>query len=288
MEKTETEVKELKEQIRELKTQYKTKKQTKKEASSQELQTLKADYMLQYKTLKNPLKAEKYRQKMQKKAEHRKANEPPKRRVIEEVGNAVTHGVGALIAFACLLLMVQKAQMGLALLSAIVYGTCFVLQMLFSCLYHSFPSGSTVKRVFRRFDYSTIYLQIGGTFAPLYLVYMNEHMWGHPVGTIFFVVQWLLIATGITIVAVFGPGRIRWLHYTFYFVLGWSGIVFLPYFLASNIPLLLYILGGGVVYTLGMIPYSLLKKKKAAHFIWHFFVLLGAITQWLGIYLYVL
>ena len=54
--------------------------------------------------------------------------------------------------------------------------------------------------------------------------------------------------------------------------------------LRNNLPLFLTVLGGGVVYTVGIIPFAL--KRKGAHFIWHFFVLAGAVLQWLGIYLY--
>jgi hemolysin III len=152
-------------------------------------------------------------------------------------------------------------------------------------MYHSFRGGSTVKRIFRRFDYSSIYLQIGGTFASFYLVYMVDNMWGLTAGLIFFIIQWALIITGITFVGVFGPGRLRWLHFTLYFVIGWSGLIFLPYWFKEGNPLLFWILGGGIVYTLGMIPFAALKGKPVAHFIWHFVVLLGAILMWFGIYL---
>ena len=67
--------------------------------------------------------------------------------------------------------------------------------------------------------------------------------------------------------------------------LGWSGLILLPQMMATNFALPLFILLGGVVYSLGIIPLAL--KKKGAHFIWHFFVLGGAIVQWLGIYLYI-
>ena len=277
----------LKERYSQLKTQYSEEKHSIIDKSRSDFEILKNEYKINRLSIKKPLKAQKYRLKIQNKAKNRKLNEPPKRRLIEEIGNSITHGVGALIALICLILMIVKSKNGVALFASIVYGTCFILQMLFSCLYHSFRSGTMVKRVFRRFDYSSIYLQIGGTFAPLFLVFMNDNMWGYPSGWIFFTVQWLLLATGITFVSVFGPGRIKWLHYTLYFVLGWSGVLFIPYFISDNLPLLFFILGGGVVYTLGMIPF-VLKKKKAAHFIWHFFVLFGAIIQWSGIYLYVL
>ena len=117
---------------------------------------------------------------------------------------------------------------------------------------------------------------------------MNEHMWGLTASLIFFCIQWALIITGITFVGVFGPGRLRWLHFSLYFLIGWSAIIFIPYWINDNLPLFLWILGGGLVYTIGMIPFAALKGKPTAHFIWHFFVLIGAIVQWVGIYLYLI
>jgi len=207
-------------------------------------------------------------------------NEPPKRTVLEEVGNSVTHGVGALLAIAGTVLLLLKSDTGLKVFSSILYGFCMIMLFLMSCLYHAFRSGSTVKRVWRRFDYISIYLLIGGTFAPLWLVY-----WGNQLGYILCAVQWAIIITGITLVGVFGPGRPKWLHMTLFMVVGWSALIFVPDMLRNNVPLLISILGGGIVYTLGTIPFAL--KKKGAHFIWHFFVLFGAIIHWFGIYLFV-
>ena len=252
-----------------------------------ELEALKDQYKIDRLMIEQPLKAEKYRLKVEKKKENRRLNEAPKRNTLEEIGNAITHGLGAIAGIVFLILMVMKANNWQSMTAAIVYGTCFFFQMLFSCLYHSFRHGTRVKRLFRRFDYISIYLQIGGTYAPLYLLYMPEHMWGMTTGLVFFIVQWVLIATGITFVAVFGPGRIRWLHFTMYFVIGWSGILFFPYWVRDDLPLLFWILGGGIVYTLGMIPFAALHKKPVAHFVWHFVVLAGAILMWVGIYLHV-
>ncbi|MBQ4255237.1 MAG: hemolysin III family protein, partial [Bacilli bacterium] len=186
-----------------------------------------------------------------------------------------------------LVLMILKSHDAWSLAAAIIYGSCFFLQMLFSCLYHSFRGGTTVKRIFRRFDYSSIYLAIGGTFAPLYLIYMAEKMWGFNWGISLFAIQWAIIITGITFVGVFGPGRLRPLHFTLYFAVGWSAIMFLPAWFTQDLPLLFWILGGGIVYTLGMIPFSLLKGKNVAHFIWHIVVLTGSVLMGVGLYLYV-
>ena len=101
----------------------------------------------------------------------RAANEPPRRSILEEVGNAVTHGVGALFAIAGLVLLLLRSSSPLKLLCSIVYGLCLVMMFLMSCLYHSFRWGSGVKRLWRRFDYISIYLLIGGTFTPMWLLF---------------------------------------------------------------------------------------------------------------------
>lgn len=226
------------------------------------------------------LPKEVFRKKLEQKLRTQKLNEPPKLPLLEEIGNSITHGIGAGLAIAGMILLLVKSDTGLKVMAALFYGISLFLMMLMSCLYHAFKSGSTVKRVFRRFDYASIYLLIGGTFAPFYLVY-----WGNAAGIVLFCVQWALIIFGITIVCVFGPGKWRPLHYTLYFAIGWSGLMFLPGWYKNDPPLLWIILIGGIIYTVGMIPFVL--RRKSSHFIWHWFVLLGALLHWFGIYLFV-
>ncbi len=211
--------------------------------------------------------------------DRRTMNEPPKRSVLEEVGNAVTHGVGALFAVAGLVLLLLKAQTSTGLICALVYGICLLMMFLMSCLYHSFRWGTKVKRLWRRFDYISIYLLIGGTFTPMWLLF-----WGGQAGIAFCIAQWALILLGIIFVAVFGPGRPRALHPVLFVVLGWVGLVFLPRMVRENLPLFLFILTGGIIYTVGVIPFAL--KRKGAHFLWHFFVFFGAVVHWFGIYFF--
>lgn len=219
-------------------------------------------------------------EKKNKKQYLKELNEPPKLTVLEEVGNAVTHGVGAALAVAGMVLLLLKSDTGFKIMASLIYGISLIFLMLMSCLYHSFKSGTFVKRLWRRFDYASIYLLIGGTFAPLYLVYL-----GNILGIILFCIQWTLIIFGITILSVFGPGRMSWIHFTLYFAIGWSGIIFLPDWYQNNMPLLRMILIGGIIYTVGMIPFA--KDTKYAHFIWHFFVIAGAVMHWIGIYFFV-
>ena len=209
------------------------------------------------------------------------AEEPPVRSVLEEIGNAVSHGVGAGLSIAALVLMILSSDTGLKLMASLFYGISLFLLFLMSCLYHSFKNGSTVKRLWRRFDYSSIYLLIGGTTAPFYLVY-----WGDVKGIVIFCVQWALIITGVTFIGVFGPGRLRALHFTLYFLIGWSAVIFIPDWLRNDPAIFWMCLAGGVVYSVGMIPF--IKDTRGAHFIWHLFVLAGAAVHWFAVYLLVL
>ena len=100
-------------------------------------------------------------------------SEPPVRTVLEEVGSSVTHGAGAALSIVALILLLLKADRPAAVFSGIVYGGCLFLMFLMSCLYHAFRTGSTVKRIWRRFDYCSIYLLIGGTITPIHLLFIG-------------------------------------------------------------------------------------------------------------------
>lgn len=204
-------------------------------------------------------------------------NEPPQLTAGEERFNAVSHGLGVLGAAAALTLLLVRSHGAMELLASCVYGISMVVMMLMSSIYHALPTGSRAKRICRRFDYTSIYLLIGGTFAPILLLYL-----GGKLGVTLFCVQWAVILAGVSLVCAFGPGRWRALHFTLYFLIGWSGLVFLPRMYLHSRTLLYFIFAGGLAYTLGMIPFA--GKKKYDHCIWHVFVLAGAVLHFLGIY----
>lgn len=208
------------------------------------------------------------------------SNDPPKRGLLEEIGNAVTHGVGAGLSVAGFILLLLRSDTGLKIMASCFYGICLILLFLMSCLYHSFKSGLFVKKLWRRFDYSSIYLLIGGTFAPFCLVYL-----GNTAGIVMFCIQWGLIIVGVTFVGVFGPGKLRWLHFTLYFLIGWSAVILIPHMVKNDLPLFLLTLAGGLLYTFGMVPFA--EDKKGDHFIWHIFVLLGAVVHWFAIFMFI-
>lgn len=216
-------------------------------------------------------------QRARRKAIVKARNEPPRLTVGEEAFNAASHGVGAALAIAGMILLLLRSDTGLEIMASCFYGISMVLMMLMSSVYHAMPACSTAKRVCRRFDYTSIYLLIGGTFAPIFLVYLGDRL-----GIALFCIQWAVILLGVALISAFGPGRWRPLHFTLYFLLGWSGLVFLPNFYRYARTLLWFILAGGVVYTLGMIPFA--RNRKYDHCTWHLFVLAAAVLHWVGIY----
>lgn len=256
--------------------------------------------MTQLKTLKRQLRSEKRHAKLQYREKLKEAKEnharrlssyyteegmqppknPPKRSLLEEIGNSATHGLGAAFAIVALVLMLVFSNTAADAVSAVIYGASMLTMFTVSSLYHAFRHGSAVKRLFRRFDYSCIYLLIGATFAPILLSYMGDTF-----GIVFFIVQWSVIALGISLVAVFGPSKLRFIHIPLYVLLGWSALMLLPRMIGGEFAMAMWILAGGVIYSIGIIPYAI--KVKASHFIWHFFVLFGAVVQWIGIFTYI-
>lgn len=245
----------------------------------------KKQYRLSKKELKNNYKnirknlRNQYISEIDLESKEKQIVNPPYRTVLEEIGNSVTHGIGSILSIVFYVLMLIHSNTVNEYIASTIYFLGLFFEFTMSTLYHAFPYGSKVKRIFRRFDYSSIYLLIGASFAPILLCYI-----GGIYGTIFVIIQWIIIITGVTLVAVFGPTRLKFIHFPLYFILGWSALIFVPKMFVNDFNLFLYILGGGIIYTLGIIPFFI--DKKVSHFIWLFFVLAGAIVQWLGIYIY--
>ena len=211
--------------------------------------------------------------------EDKRPKNPPKRPLLQEIGNSISHGIGSVFAIVSLVLMLVYSETPRERVGAVIYFVGMFVMFTASCLYHAFKHGTAVKRLFRRFDYSSIYLMIGATFAPVLLVHFEGTF-----GTVFFIIQWAVIALGISLVGVFGPAKLRFIHIPLYVVLGWSALMLMPGMLGDKFAMAMWILAGGILYSIGIIPYAI--KYKSSHFIWHIFVVLGALAQWIGIFTY--
>lgn len=197
----------------------------------------------------------------------------------EEFANALTHGLGALLAIAGLVILtVFSALRGDAwhIVSFSVFGATLVILYLASTLYHSFTS-EKLKILFRKFDHMAIYLLIAGTYTPFCLTVLNN--W---VGWTLFGVVWSSAILGV-IVKAFYTGKGELLSTILYVVMGWVAIFAIkPLFDSVSLTTFLLLMTGGVFYTAG--TYFFTKDRiKYFHSIWHLFVLAGSIFHFFSV-----
>ncbi len=205
----------------------------------------------------------------------------------EEIFNAVTHIVGGGFGIVFLIIGVVFAHLycnWVGVLSMYIYGICMIIAYTMSAIYH-FLRPNRAKKVFRIFDHCSIFLLIAGSYTPYCLITLaNAPAWGY---TLFGVV-WGLSILGIVLNAV---NMYKWkpLSMVLYLALGWCIII-------AIVPLVQYmemagfwwLLAGGIAYTVGAIFFGFGRKVKYIHSIWHLFVLLGSILQFVSILFYVI
>lgn len=204
----------------------------------------------------------------------------------EEIANAVTHGIGAGLAVAALIVMIVKAAVAGAhpasLASAIIFGIALILEYLASTLYHAIAVPAA-KRVFRIIDHSCIYVLIAGTYTPFCLITLAD-AGGIPLC----IAVWALAVAGILFEVFMRQRQSRWLTIAVYLVMGWLVVFRLPQLLELLHPTALILLAaGGLCYTAGMAFY-VLKKIRYMHSIFHVWVLAGSVLQFLAVVLFVI
>lgn len=202
----------------------------------------------------------------------------------EEIINAVTHGIGALLASAALGLLVVFASLYgniWHIVSFSVYGASLILLYSLSTLYHSFQS-EKVKAIFKILDHSAIYVLIAGTYTPYALVTLRGALGWSIFGSV-----WGLAVVGIVFKAFFAR-RFKLVSTLSYVLMGWVIVLALKPLMANlSAQGVLWLILGGVSYSVGAVLY-LFKKIPYNHAIFHLFVLGGSICHYFSILFYVL
>ena len=224
-------------------------------------------------------------QGMDEKALKRQKYGIPTYSLAEELLNSISHGIGAGLGIAALVLCIVKsahAGDGYKLASSIVFGLTTTLLYLMSCLYHALKV-NRAKKVFRVFDHCTIFLLIAGTYTPYTLVTLRG-----PAGWVMFGIVWAVAITGVVLNAV-NLKKFAKISVVCYVALGWV-ILLATKTLVANLayPGLVLLVAGGGAYTVGAVLYAIGSKKKYFHSIFHFFCLIGTVLHFFSIYFYVL
>ena len=205
----------------------------------------------------------------------------------EELCNALSHGIGALLGAAALALMCVRGASekdAWFTVAGAIYGASLIFLYLMSCLYHALPV-CRGKLVFRVIDHCSIFLLIAGTYTPYTLVSLRRY--SPALGWTMFGVVWAAAVTGIALNAV-DLMKFKKASVIAYVLCGWVIVfAFRPMTRAIALPGIVLLLAGGVLYTVGAVLYAAGKKIRYMHSVFHCFVLAGSILHFFSIYLYV-
>jgi len=194
----------------------------------------------------------------------------------EMIANAISHGIGLLLAITGLVLMLVRADTTLKVLSSIIFGLSMILLYASSTLFHSFPEKmERTYTVFQRLDHSSIFLLISGTYTPFLILVVNNTK-----GYILLGFLWLMTIVGIVFKSIWIK-KFKFFHLAMYLLMGWSVMIVKDDFFL-NIDNYTFVLIGGISYTVGVAFY--VSKFKYAHFVWHLFVLGGTFFHFLAVY----
>ena len=200
----------------------------------------------------------------------------------EERLNTISHGIGAALSILGLLLLMKQNsnKSEYATISILIYSVTLISMFAISTAYH-LTTNIKLKKKFRVLDHVNIYLLIAGTYTRVALITLiNGNGW-----TIFNAV-WFIAALG-TLFKIFYTGKLEFLSLLLYVAMGWLIVLDFSNLIDYTAPLGLRLLFlGGAFYTFGILFYAL-ERIPYNHFIWHVFVLGGAISHWLMIYFYV-
>lgn len=203
----------------------------------------------------------------------------------EEIANGVTHGLGVLFGIVSLIvLLVLSIRNGntIAVVGFSIYGTCFILMYLSSTLYHS-VTNEKAKKILRVFDHSSIFLFIAGSYTPIALLTMTGRL---RVGIL--VAAWAIAVIGVAfkIITYNKFDKYKAVSLIMYIGMGWLAVLTVkPIIEMTSIGFFMWILAGGLLYTLGTIFYSI-KKIPYNHAIWHMFVLAASAAHFVGMLIY--
>ena len=202
----------------------------------------------------------------------------------DELASCLIHGLGIVLSVLGLGILVHGAIVAggaREILASVVYGISLILLYSASTLYHSVREESARRR-WRTADHIAIFLLIAGTYTPFTLIALRG-TWGW---TLFGIV-WALALTGSAL-ELGWLKRYRRFAVLLYVAMGWVGIVaFRPLLAHLQTGGMVLLLGGGVAYTLG-VPFYLWRRMPYHHSVWHFFVLLGSVLQFLAVLWYVM
>lgn len=207
----------------------------------------------------------------------------------EEIFNMVSHIVGGAFGITVTTLCVIVAALHgnvFGVVGGAIYGGTMIILYTMSSIYHGLRPNTTGKKVFQIIDHCSIFLLIAGTYTPIALVSLREY--NTALGWTIFGIIWGAAALGITLNAI-DLKSYKVFSMICYLAMGWCIVMCAKQaYIALGFGGTLFILLGGVAYTIGAVLYGVGKKHRYFHSIFHLFIVAGSILQFFGILFYVM
>jgi len=206
---------------------------------------------------------------------------------VKDPVSALTHFIGALLSLVAVATLVMKAYMmgnTLYMLAFGVFGTSLVLLYSASTIYHIVERPVGMSKLLKRIDHMMIFVLIAGTYTPVCLIPLNA-AGGNKVGIAMLVGVWCIAIIGV-ILKIVWLNAPRWLYTAQYILMGWIAMLAIyPLFSSMSSSSFIWLLTGGVVYTVGGVIYATKWSKLnfkwfGFHEVFHLFILVGSLCHY--------
>lgn len=210
---------------------------------------------------------------------------------IKDPGSAITHFIGMLMAiFAALPLLIKSVNSpdSTHIISLSIFILSMILLYAASTVYHTFDVSDRVNRILRKVDHAMIFILIAGSYTPICTIALKGR-----VGYSLLALVWGIALVGIILKVVWIHVP-KWVSSVIYILMGWACVLaFSPLINSLSRPAFLWLLAGGVIYTIGGVIYALKlpifntrHKNFGSHEIFHLFVMGGSICHFILMYQY--
>ena len=204
----------------------------------------------------------------------------------QEIWNTLTHLVGVAFSFVVFgMLLGFEIRFNVPFIKMYplyIYVTTMFVVFLVSSIYHSRPLNTKIRELCRVIDHSDIYLFVAGTYTPICLLAISNT----DISTGVLIAEYVLALAGI-LVTIFGGLKYKSMEiiaYIIYLVDGWMLMFVYPFNQCLEFNIFIFILVGGIIYTVGAILYGIGKKKIWFHTLFHVFIVVAAVLQFIGIW----
>lgn len=199
----------------------------------------------------------------------------------QEIWNSITHFLGFLFALSVTIYLLTLGKSFEYIFPFLIYSFFMMVMFFISGFYHSCKFLTKAKAIARIIDHCDIYLFVAATYTPICFYSINNN----DIALTLLSIEWILATIGVVLNVIDLNNKvISIISYIIYLLTGWAIVFFYPFNLGISFNVFIWILTGGISYTVGAILYAIGKKNLWFHTIFHLFVLLGAVLQFVGIY----